>query len=187
MTDDDGLIPSMARGRLDRRSSRRLLGLTVLRLTLSAVALFATYFLLPIGALTGLSTILFFVGGFVAVIAVLAFEIRAILVASHPRLRAIEAVVVTLLLLIVVFASVYFAMSDNTPTGFTETLTRSSALYFTITVLSTVGFGDIAPLTDATRLVTSVQMLLDLVLLAVIVRIVVEAVRSGVSRKRDAG
>ena len=37
------------------------------------------------------------------------------------------------------------------------------------TVLSTVGFGDITPRTDPTRVMVSIQMLLDLVLIGVVV------------------
>ncbi|WP_394769321.1 potassium channel family protein [Lacisediminihabitans sp.] len=187
MTDDDGLILSTAHEHLDRRSRRRLLGLTALRLTLSSVALLTVYYLLPIGALHGLSTILFFIVGCAVFFVVLGWEIRTIVVADYPRLRAVEAVAVAFLLLIVVFSSVYFAMSDADAGAFTEPLTRSDGLYFTITVLSTVGFGDIAPSTDASRLVTSVQMLLDLALLGVVVRLIVGAVRQGVRRQRNAG
>src|SRR4030095_7505227 len=50
---------------------------------------------------------------------------------------------------------------------FTEPLNRTDALYFTITVFSTVGFGDIAPLATAARVTTMVQMLGDLVVVGV--------------------
>lgn len=186
MTDDDGRIRPTAHARLDRRSRRRLLGLTVLRMALSSAALLAVYYLLPIGALHGLTTILLFIAGRVVVFVVLGWEIRTIVVADYPRLRAVEAVGVTFLLLIIVFSSVYFAMPDTDPGAFTEPLTRSDGLYATITVLSTVDFGDIAPTTDAARLVASVQMLLDLALLGVVVRLIVGAVREGVRRQRDA-
>ena len=47
-----------------------------------------------------------------------------------------------------------------------------TALYFTVTIFSTVGFGDITPKTDLARLVTTVQMLADLAVIAVVVRLI---------------
>jgi hypothetical protein len=44
-------------------------------------------------------------------------------------------------------------------------------LYFTVTILSTVGFGDITPHTDVARLLTTVQMLTDLGLITIVVRL----------------
>ena len=43
---------------------------------------------------------------------------------------------------------------------FSQKLDHSRALYFTITVFSTVGFGDITPTNDAARLAVGAQMLL---------------------------
>ena len=45
---------------------------------------------------------------------------------------------------------------------FTERLDHTRVLYFTITVFSTVGFGDITPRADLARIIVSIQMLLDL-------------------------
>jgi voltage-gated potassium channel len=39
-----------------------------------------------------------------------------------------------------------------------EPLSRTDALYYTITVFSTVGFGDVTPRADLARIVTMVQM-----------------------------
>ena len=44
-----------------------------------------------------------------------------------------------------VFASTYFVMERVSAANFTQPLTRTGALYFTVTVFSTVGFGDITP------------------------------------------
>jgi hypothetical protein len=60
-----------------------------------------------------------------------------------------------------VFAIVYVSMAHANPVSFSEQLSRTAGLYFTITVLSTVGFGDITARTDAARLIVSLQMLLD--------------------------
>ncbi|MBM9466022.1 potassium channel family protein [Nakamurella leprariae] len=46
------------------------------------------------------------------------------------------------------------------------------ALYFSVTVFATVGFGDMTPESGAIRLLVSVQMLLNLVVLGVVFRVV---------------
>jgi voltage-gated potassium channel len=74
-------------------------------------------------------------------------------------------------------------MSYADPTAFTGTphpLDRPSALYFAVTVFSTVGFGDIAPHTDTARLVVTVQMLADLAVIAVVIRLIFGAVNRAV-------
>ena len=51
-------------------------------------------------------------------------------------------------------------------------------------MISTVGFGDIAPKTDAAMIVVSFQIMLDLVLLVGIVRAVFFAAQVGVRRRQ---
>ena len=50
-------------------------------------------------------------------------------------------------------------------------------------MFSTVGFGDITPKTDVARLVVTVQMLADLAVIAVVIRLIFGAVTRGESRK----
>ena len=68
-------------------------------------------------------------------------------------------------LFLVLFASTYFVMERASAASFTEPLTRTDALYFTVTVFSTVGFGDITAKSEAARVVLIVQMLADLAFL----------------------
>ena len=77
------------------------------------------------------------------------------------------------------FASTYFVLSHGDPERFTEPLSRSDALYFTITVFAAVGFGDISPLSETTRLLAAAQMLLDLVVLGLGIQVLLGAVRRG--------
>jgi hypothetical protein len=63
---------------------------------------------------------------------------------------------------------------------------HTSALYFTVTVLSTVGFGDISPRTDGARITVMIQMLCDLALIAVVVRLIFGAA-SRAEEQRVAG
>jgi len=83
---------------------------------------------------------------------------------------------------IVVFAWIYLTMARSTPAAFSQPLDRTSALYFAVTVFSTVGLGDITPTTDAARLVVTIQMVADLIVIAVVVRLIFGAARGSTAR-----
>jgi voltage-gated potassium channel len=74
-------------------------------------------------------------------------------------------------------------MSQSDPAAFGHALDRDSALYFTVTVFSTVGFGDIVAKSDVARLVVTVQMLADLAVVAVVIRLILGAASRGEARK----
>ncbi len=90
-------------------------------------------------------------------------------------------------LFIVLFAWIYVAMSTSDPATFSEPLTKSRALHFTITVLSTVGSGDVTRVTDPARLMVSVQMIFDLVVIGVIVKLVVGVAKHARTQRTSAG
>ena len=75
------------------------------------------------------------------------------------------------LFLVLFAASTYFVMERASAASFTEPLTRTDALYFAVTVFSTVGFGDISAKSEAARVVLIVQMLADLALLGAGIRV----------------
>jgi voltage-gated potassium channel Kch len=60
-----------------------------------------------------------------------------------------------------------------------ETLTRTDSLYFTVTIFATVGFGDISPASEAARILVMAQMILDLIVLGLGIRIFVGAIEVG--------
>ena len=69
-------------------------------------------------------------------------RLRRVLTADRPGFEAAEALVQLVAMLITGFAAVLYAMNRN-GTQLTGLDTRVDAIYFTVTVLSTVGFGDI--------------------------------------------
>lgn len=93
----------------------------------------------------GAATVLGLVLGLVAVSALLAWQTRSVSRSPYPRLRAVEALATVFPLLILLFATSYFLLERSQAGSFTESLSRADAVYFTVTVFSTVGFGDIAP------------------------------------------
>jgi voltage-gated potassium channel len=78
-------------------------------------------------------------------------------------------------------------MQRASAANFSQPLTRTDALYFSVTVFSTVGFGDITPKSEAERVVLIVQMLGDIVLLGAGARVLLGAVRRGQQRQDTSG
>jgi voltage-gated potassium channel len=74
-------------------------------------------------------------------------------------------------------------MERALPGSFTQPLTRTDSLYFTVTVFSTVGFGDITAKAEPARIILIVQMLGDLALLGAGIRVLLGAVRRGQERR----
>jgi Ion channel len=81
-------------------------------------------------------------------------------------------------LFLLLFASTYVVRARFPPPT-SEPLTRTGALYFTVTVFATVGFGDITDKTEAARLVVTGQMIVALVAVGLAVKVIVGAVKRG--------
>lgn len=108
-------------------------------------------------------------------------ELRRITKSKFPTLMAAESIVLLAALFLAVFAMVYVAISLFDTRAFSEPLDAFSSFYFALTVLATVGFGDITPVTTPARAVTMVQMALDLVFIGVLIRVVSSATRKGLA------
>jgi hypothetical protein len=158
--------------------------LVLLRILLTFAALTAAYFLLPVPdkenppdarSLVLQLAVFGVVGG---------FQLPAIVRSKHPVARAVEALALTVPLFLLIFARIYLETSLHDEGSFSEALDRTSALYFTVTVFTTVGFGDIVARTDGARLLVVVQMMLNLIILGAGIRVVAFAARRGVARKQ---
>ena len=93
--------------------------------------------------------------GLVAFIALVAFHVRWILRSPFPQLRVIEALAVNVPLILLLFAATYVALAALSTRNFGGHLSHTDGLYFTVTVFSTVGFGDITAKTGTARLVVT--------------------------------
>ena len=166
--------------------ARRLVLRALLRASLTAAVLVVLYYMLPMtGTLTGSAAAVLAVGLLVFAV-VISWQIRAIMGSAYPGLRAVEALAAAIPLFLLVFAAVYLMIAGADAAAFSEPLGKTDALYFTVTVFSTVGFGDITPRTELARIVTMVQMLGDLLVLGLIVRVMVGAVKAGIQRRAAA-
>jgi voltage-gated potassium channel len=146
-------------------------------LAITAVLL-AAYYLLPLDCLSSVPMGLTLALGLLALAAVAAIQVRAVIRARYPALKAVEALAATAPLFLLLFAAAYFLLAQDDPGNFTaETLTRTDSVYFSVTIFATVGFGDISA--ASARVLVTFQMILDLIVLGLGIRILVGAVDVG--------
>ena len=164
---------------------RRALLMSILRSVGVAVVGYVLYFTLPFDSTSGFPTGLALLIGLVAVAALTAWQIRAISHSPFPLIRAIEGLLTTFPLVILLFATTYFVTNEYEPNSFTQPMSRVDSIYFTVTTFATVGYGDIAPVTQSARLTATLQMVVDLILIGLVVRAFAMSVRSGLARRDD--
>ncbi|WP_396449493.1 potassium channel family protein [Actinomadura sp.] len=154
----------------------------VLRTSLITLCLLIAYFAAPLTRPFTTMTGVVLICALAALGGLVSWQARAIARSSMPRLRTVEAIATSLPVFLIVFAAGYCLMENSAPDAFSEPLTHVDALYFTMTVFSSVGFGDIAPRSQGARVLTMVQMIGDLVFLGLVVKVLIDAMRRGVER-----
>src|SRR6185503_16472249 len=178
--EDHDVTTTAPMGGLPAARRRRIIIIGLLRALAITAAVVVAYYLLPLDRWAGVPLWVSFVAGLAVLTAMSVYQVRAIINASYPAIRAIEALAATAPLFLVLFAAIYFLMAQADLNDFNvHSLTRTDALYFTVTVFTTVGFGDIVATTQVARLVVTVQMILDLVVLGLGVRVFLGAVQRG--------
>lgn len=166
---DDADRPSPARVPL----SKARLVVAVGRIVITALALVVLYVAAPVDTRTTVGAVMVMVAAGAVFAVVFTHHVRALQHSPYPILRAANLLATTLTVFILGFSLTYLALAEASPSSFSEPLSKMSAVYFTVTVLATVGFGDITATTDVTRAVVTLQMLTGITLLGVLVRYVV--------------
>ena len=142
------------------------------RTTATSFLLVLVYFVVPMGQ--GDEPLPLAVSATVSVLAVLGMAMLAVRrirkLIEDPRLADLPTLALMVVLTMVVFAVGYF-MLENSSTGQVEGLhTRLDSLYFTLTMITTVGFGDVHPAGQAARAITCLQMVFNAVFLGALIR-----------------
>ncbi len=149
----------------------RMLGHTSVVLCLLTLA----YFLVPlrfdwnedwtVGRLVGTSTAL------VLVLVQLRHQLRRSHQLQSERFARIEWLLTVLYALVLTFALVYTVLATRDAGQFVGLEQRTDGLYFSVTVVSTVGFGDIHAQATVARLLVTVHMLFNLIYLGTALRV----------------
>ena len=158
--------------------------LAAVRPVSSVVVLVTLYYVLPMNRPAGVGAFALLAAGLAAVVGVVVWQTRAILRSSRPVAQGVQALAVAIPLFLLVFAAAYHLLATDVPGSFNQALTRTDALYFAVTVFATVGFGDIVAVSQQARIVVTVQMVGDLLVLGVVLRVLLGAVQR---RRHDRG
>ncbi|MEI6700994.1 MAG: potassium channel family protein [Actinomycetota bacterium] len=172
---------------LSKAERRRAIVKSVITLTATWILLFVAYFLSPVGKLSSGRPLVQLVLAVALIGSALAWQIRGIMKAELPELRAVEALGTFIPFFLLTFSFAYLSMSHNDPHSFTQSLDHVRAIYFTVTTFSTTGYGDITPNLDPVRIVAAIQMLIDLALLGAIIRVISKATSKSFGSEEQSG
>jgi voltage-gated potassium channel len=157
-----------------RRARRDLLAL---------IGVLISYYAAPVGGLSDSAVaVALSVVGLLAGLAALAWvilrEVRTLVRTSldDPAVQ-IDSLVLLIFVVVPLFALGYFALESADPDQFAELATKTDALYFTLSTLATVGFGDVHATGQLARVLVIVQMTFDLVFVAAVVSVLTTHIR----------
>jgi len=146
------------------------------------IAILAAYFVVPVdarraplGVLTGILVSMVALAG---VGAVVFSEARS----AQRRLTAWHLVLV-LEIALVVFSFTYYLVASSDPTQFEGIGTRLDALYFSVSTVSTVGYGDVHAAGQVARAIVTLHIAFNLVFVAAVINLG----RDWMNKQRAAG
>jgi voltage-gated potassium channel len=149
----------------------------VVRPATTVGVLLLVYYRLPMDQPEDGHTVLRLVSALALVGLVFWWQVRMISRSAHPGWQGAQALALVIPLFLLVFAQACFLLARHQPGSFTVPLSRTDALYFVVTVFATVGFGDIAPVSQAARVLVTVQMIGNLLVAGVALKVILAAVR----------
>lgn len=145
------------------------------------------YALVPIGRETALAFAAIALLGMVILSTVFVRQLTRIARSATPMAAAIEALALVFGMFLALFAFLYVSLDANSTGSFTQPIDKMGGVYFSVTVLATVGFGDIAPVTNSARLAVTAQMVLDLILIGAAVKLLGASARQAVQSRDEQG
>jgi voltage-gated potassium channel len=159
-------------------TSRRILILGILRSGAILAAALLLYAVLPIETVAAARAVgVLAVVGLLVVAWVFVRQVQRISQSSRPAVAAVEALALVFGLFLTLFASLYLSTDLANPGAFSQPIDKLAGIYFSVTIMATVGFGDIAPLSATARTLVTLQMVLDMILIGTAVKILLETAK----------
>ena len=114
--------------------------------------------------------VLFVVGLVVLIWLIVQQLIKQVAAGPDPGVR-VRSLITLLYPVVVLFALAYYVIQRTDPTQFESLQTRTDSLYYTVITLGTVGYGDVHAAGQLARVVTTVQVAFDLVVIGALIAV----------------
>jgi len=165
---------------LRRRVRRAILALT---------AVLVVYYAIPVGEAPSAVGVAVSVVGLLAGMAILVYlTVRQVRRLAGARADdegiRIESLIFLIYIVVPMFAFGYFVLETADPGQFASLETKTDALYFTVSTLATVGFGDVHAVDQLARALVTLQIAFDLVFVGAMVSLLTGLVRSRATTRR---
>jgi hypothetical protein len=137
-----------------------------LRLGALVALILVAYFVLPVDPRLHTDTVLRVVG-IMVVLGLLAIGMTRLLrLHVEDEQRRVDELVLSIVVVVAVFAFAFYTLEYHNPGQVAGLHTRVDALYFTLTTLATIGYGDVHAVGQTARVLVAAQIVFDLVFVA---------------------
>lgn len=157
------------------RRTTESLGKRLTLATTAVAALAVLYTVMPF------ESDLWWLGALLGVIVVLSIlpwtyrRVKEILISDRPFLDGAIVVGLIIAMLVLSFSMTFYAIAHHNPGAFQGLDTKIDSLYFVVTTLGTVGYGDIHPVGQWARAVVTMQILFNFAMIGLVIRVVASA------------
>ena len=140
---------------------------------LTALVPLAAYFVVPLDHRLGkVLAVVLVVAAAACLLPLSIHQARLVLRSEQPLFDATRCIVSGLVFLVTAFSVAYYVLGTAYEQQINGIETKIDALYFTVTIVATVGFGDVTATGQVARAVVTGQMVVNLAVLAVALRVV---------------
>jgi voltage-gated potassium channel len=156
---------------------------------LALAGVLAAYYAVPVGdvpsdwdiALSALGLL----AGLGALVFVAVHQVRQLAQyqAGDPGVR-LDVLVLLVLIVVPLFSLGYYAIERGDASQFADLATKTDALYFSLSTLATVGFGDVHATGQLARALVSVQIVFDVVFVAAVVSLLTTQLRARAAERQ---
>ena len=159
--------------------------------TLSLVSVLAIYYAVPVGALPSGIGIVISVAALLGGVTLLGWltvrQVQRLARRTADEAVRLDSLVFLVVVVVPMFALGFFALNDADPDQFVSLDTKTDALYFALSTLATVGFGDVHAEGQLARGLVTLQIAFNLVIVATAASLLTAQIRARAAAGRARG
>jgi O-antigen ligase len=156
-------------------SSREVGAARIGLLVAEVLVLVVAYFLIPLEGSLAFRLVAYGLG-LTLVVFVVARQMRRHLASRNNEVR-IDSLALAIVMSVLLFALAYYAVSTAESGEFSGLSTRVDALYYSLTVATTTGFGDVSAQSQLARALVSAQLVFNMLIVATAVPLLTRTVK----------